>query len=147
MRPFIIIDDTLYFYVCMCRLSLSSVAQVWSFSPQFRSSSRVSSRPRPLRTPQAGRGACTLTTASTTRPGTASALRSGVNNLPEIWKKGVLAFHKQPISMQNIHPWYKVCLANPELIDTAKCSPPRDLCLSNEEFTPTVGCSGPKMIY
>ena len=49
--------------------------------------------------------------------------------------------------MQNIHPCYEVCLANPELIDTAKCSLPRDLCLSNEEFTPTVGCSGPKMIY
>ena len=34
------------------------------------------------------------------------------------------------------------CLANPELIDTAKCSLPRDLCLSNAEFTPLVGCSG-----
>ena len=36
----------------------------------------------------------------------------------------------------------EVCLANPELIDTAKCSLPRDLCLSNAEFTPLVGCSG-----
>ena len=36
----------------------------------------------------------------------------------------------------------EVCLANPELIDTAKCSLPRDLCLSNAKFTPLVGCSG-----
>ena len=36
----------------------------------------------------------------------------------------------------------EVCLANPDLINTAKCSLPRDLCLSNAEFTPLVGCSG-----
>ena len=36
----------------------------------------------------------------------------------------------------------EVCLANPELINTAKCSLPRDLCLSNAKFTPLVGCSG-----
>ena len=36
----------------------------------------------------------------------------------------------------------EVCLDNPELINTAKCSLPRDLCLSNKQFTPLVGCSG-----
>ena len=36
----------------------------------------------------------------------------------------------------------EVCLANPELINTAKCKLPLDLCLSKKEFTPLVGCSG-----
>ena len=34
----------------------------------------------------------------------------------------------------------EVCLANPELINTAKCKLPLDLCLSNPEYTPLVGC-------
>ena len=38
----------------------------------------------------------------------------------------------------------QVCLDNPELINTAKCSLPLDLCLSNKQFTPLVGCSGHK---
>ena len=38
----------------------------------------------------------------------------------------------------------EVCLANPDLIDTAKCKLPLDLCLSKPEFTPLVGCSGHK---
>ena len=38
----------------------------------------------------------------------------------------------------------EVCLANPDLINTAKCKLPRDLCLSNSEYTPLVGCSGHK---
>ena len=36
----------------------------------------------------------------------------------------------------------EVCLANPDLINTAKCKLPLDLCLSNKEWTPLVGCSG-----
>ena len=36
----------------------------------------------------------------------------------------------------------EVCLANPDLINTAKCKLPLDLCLSNKDFTPLVGCSG-----
>ena len=40
------------------------------------------------------------------------------------------------------HCLCQVCLENPELINTAKCSLPRDLCLSNKQFTPLVGCSG-----
>ena len=38
----------------------------------------------------------------------------------------------------------EVCLANPALINTAKCKLPLDLCLSNSEYTPLVGCSGHK---
>ena len=40
------------------------------------------------------------------------------------------------------HNHNQICLDNPELINTAKCSLPLELCLSNKKFTPLVGCSG-----
>ena len=34
-----------------------------------------------------------------------------------------------------------VCLANPEMINTAKCSLPLDVCLANPQYLSTLGCS------
>ena len=36
----------------------------------------------------------------------------------------------------------EVCLANPNMIATAKCKIPLDICLDNPEWLPLVGCSG-----
>ena len=36
----------------------------------------------------------------------------------------------------------QVCLANPALVDTAKCKLPLDVCLDNPSLLPLLGCSG-----
>ena len=36
----------------------------------------------------------------------------------------------------------EVCLENPKLIDTARCSLPLDVCLANPQYISSVGCSG-----
>ena len=36
----------------------------------------------------------------------------------------------------------EVCLANPDMINTAKCSLPLDVCLANPQYLATLGCSG-----
>merc|ERR1712083_1266999 len=36
----------------------------------------------------------------------------------------------------------EVCLANPALVDTAKCKLPLDVCLDNPSLLPLLGCSG-----
>ena len=35
-----------------------------------------------------------------------------------------------------------VCLANPEMINTAKCSLPLQVCLDNPQYLASLGCSG-----
>merc|ERR1711868_110488 len=36
----------------------------------------------------------------------------------------------------------EVCLANPDMINTAKCSLPLDVCLANPQYLSSLGCSG-----
>ena len=36
----------------------------------------------------------------------------------------------------------EVCLANPSMINTAKCKLPLDVCLANPQYLSSLGCSG-----
>ena len=73
-----------------------------------------------------------------TRPRTAWLLRWTTESIFNIGRTSVefATF----FSSNNIKP--QVCLANPALVDTAKCKLPLDVCLDNPSLLPLLGCSG-----